>query len=213
MPPICHCPFGDIYVLQLCCPTECIAGCGWFCCYKICNPHSVACWAVLEHFCLVPRQGNTNFIPCICFQVQWTCALATVQCNLRKSTFGFANATSHDHESHFLSVSWHPPNESFLIAKANYPHSLKKTASPDPVSPDPQPSFCSRVKINFNAFVLWESVAFFPLKEVFGLGLFGILPLLNYAEGRCQIRDFSTQLLTCNTEIQALNWKLSTHFN
>lgn len=165
MPHICHCPFSDIYVLQLCCPTECIASCGWFCCYKTCNPHSVACWAVLEHLCLVPRQGNTNFIPCICLQLQRTCALATVQCNLRKSTFCFANATSHDHESHFLSVSWHSPNESFLIAKANFPHNLKKTpTSSDSVFPDFQPSFCSRVKINFNSFVLWESVAFFPLK-------------------------------------------------
>lgn len=156
MPHICHCPFGDIYVLELCCPTECIASCGWFCCCKTCNPHSEG-WAGLEYLCLVPRQGNTNFIPCICFQVQWTCALATAQCNLRKSTFCFANATAHDHESNFLSASWHSPNESFLIAKAKFPHNLKKSSA----SPDSQSSFCSRVTINCNSFVLWESVAFF----------------------------------------------------
>lgn len=167
MPHICHCPFGDIYVLQLCCAPECITSCGWFCCYKTCNPHSVAGWAVLEHLCLIPRQGNTNFIPCVCFQVQWTWTLATAWCNLRKSTFCFANAMSHDHKSRFLSVSWHPPNESFLIAKANFPQNLKKT----PASPDSQPSLCSGVKSNFNSFVLQESVAFFPLKEVFSLGL------------------------------------------
>lgn len=161
MPHICHCPFGDIYILQFCCPTECNSSCGWFCCYKTCNPHSEAGWPVLEHLCLVLRQGNTNFIPCICFQVKWTCALATAQCNLRKPTCCFANATSHDHESRFLPESWHLPNESFLIANANFPQNLKKTPmSPDPMSPDSQPSFCSRVKINFNSFVLRESVSF-----------------------------------------------------
>lgn len=124
MPHICHCPFGDIYVLQLCCPTECISSCVWFCCYKTCNPHSVASWAVLERLCLVPKQGNTNFIPCICFQVQWICALATAQGNLRKPTCCFANAMSHDHESRFLPASLHLPNESFLIAIANFPQNL-----------------------------------------------------------------------------------------
>lgn len=67
IPHICHCLFGDIYILMLICLTKCIPGCGCFCCYKMCDPHSAASWAVLQHLCLVPRQANTNFMPCFCF--------------------------------------------------------------------------------------------------------------------------------------------------
>jgi len=65
IPRICRCPFGAIYVLMLKCLAKHIKGWGWFCCYKMCNPHSAASWPVLEHLCLVPRQANTNFIPCV----------------------------------------------------------------------------------------------------------------------------------------------------
>lgn len=38
IPHVCHCPFGDIGVLMVTCFTKCSMGCGWFCCYKMCNP-------------------------------------------------------------------------------------------------------------------------------------------------------------------------------
>ena len=152
IPHVCRCPFGNIYALMLSCLTKRIIGCGWFCCYKMRNLHSAAGWAVLEHLCLVPRQADTNCIPCICFQVQWTCALATAQGSLRRPMFCFANAAHlMTTRAVFLPVTWRLPNES-LIAKADFPWNLQKA----PVSPDSHPSSCPGVKMNFNSFVSWE---------------------------------------------------------
>lgn len=52
----------------------------------------------------------------------------------------------------FLPVTWHLPDESFLIAKADLPWDLQEA----PVSHDSHPSFSPGVKMNFNYFVSWE---------------------------------------------------------
>lgn len=130
-----------------------IIGCGRFHCFKTCKLPSVAGWAVLEHLCLLPRQASTNFIPCVCFQVLWTCALATTQGSLRRPTFCLTNtACLMIMRAVFLPTTWHLPNESFLPAKADFISNLRK----DFVSLDSHPSLFPGVKMNFNSFVSWE---------------------------------------------------------